>query len=198
MSDRHDEALLAAAGAGDRDAFNELVERYQRVVVQFVYRFLGPAGRSDAEDIAQEVFIRAWKHAARFEPRAKVLTWLLRIATNVSLNERRRRALRRAFGLEAVPEDAVSSSDFAPAADLEADDTAAEVRAALLTLPDKQRAAVVLRHYHDLSYAEIAETLKTSVSAVESLLFRARRSLQDRLAGGENPPQVAPTGGVQS
>ena len=112
MSERADEDLLIAGGRGDRPAFGELVERHHRAVVQFIYRFLGDVDRSTAEDLAQDVFMHAWKAAPSFRARAKVVTWLLQIAKNRSLNYRRGQRLRRMASLdrdEPIVKSAVSS-----------------------------------------------------------------------------------------
>ncbi len=202
MPEREDEDLLISAGQGDREAFGLLVERHHRAVVQFAYRFLANVDRDTAEDLAQDVFLRAWKSAPSFQPRARVLTWLLRLTTNACLNYQRGRRLRRVISLQPdAPENAselpAKFADVSPTPDEEA----ARVRSAVTDLPDSQRAAITLRHFHDFSYVEIAEVLETSVSAVESLLFRARKTLRGRLADLRNPaesPQVLPELGAES
>jgi RNA polymerase sigma-70 factor (ECF subfamily) len=202
MPEREDEDLLISAGQGDREAFGLLVERHHRAVVQFAYRFLGKVDRDTAEDLAQDVFLRAWKSAPSFQPRARVLTWLLRLTTNACLNYQRGRRLRRVISLQpdAPGNDSELPSKPADAASPPDEDTA-RVRSAVAELPDSQRAAITLRHFHDFSYGEIAEVLETSVSAVESLLFRARKTLRGRLADLRNPaesPQVLPELGAES
>ena len=191
---REDEDLMLAAGRGDRDAFAVLVERYHRAVVQFVQRFLGVAGRQTAEDLAQDVFLAAWQVAGSFRPRAKVLTWLLRITTNVCLNYRRGNRLRQAASLSVDGTSGQAGVESEqPDARAMACERAQEVSRAVAGLPTNQRAAVLLRHFHGLPYSEIAAVLDTSVSGVESLLFRARRTLRARLAGeNETAPQVLP------
>ena len=197
MSDRPDEKLLLDAGRGDQRAFGVLVERHHRAIIQFAHRFLGDIGRDVADDLAQEVFLSAWKSAATFKPRAKVSTWLFRIATNACLNYRRRSRLRRTVALEDRREAEVPGPSDRPADH----EHAGVVREAVADLPANQRAAIVLRHFHDFSYAEIAEVLETSVSAVESLLFRARRGLKETLTVARDnsaPPQVFPALGAES
>lgn len=193
---RSAEELLIAAGRGDRQAFATLVERYHRAVMQFIFRFLGDVDRSTTEDLAQDVFLKAWKSAPGYRPRAKALTWLLQIARNTSLNYRRAHRLRQTVSLAEA--DGVVDEGVAGEADSQSQDRARGVQAALMTLPHKQRAAIVLRHYLDLTYSDIAETLGVSVSAVESLLFRARTSLRDLLAQEGNihssPQVIRPSG----
>ncbi len=172
---------MLAAGDGDRAAFAGLVERRQRVILSFVYRFLPRVEWDDAEDLAQDVFLSAWKSAPSYRPQASVMTWLLRIARNTCLNHQRARRLRRTESLDDGRADAAA----APGSALDdADDAAAQcerIRAALGSLPHQQRAAVVLKYFHDLSYVEIADVLDTSVAGVESVLFRARRTLRTLL-----------------
>ena len=194
MSQQCDEDLLLAAGRGDRQAFGRLVERHHRAVVQFIYRFLGDVDRNSAEDLAQDVFLKAWKGARSYRPRAKASTWLLRIARNTSLNYRRSHRLRRTLPLDegdarnqATPNQVTD--------DTGARERAHDIQAMIASLPDRQRAAIILRHYQELVYSDIAAVLGISVSAVESLLFRARAALRDRLTVREadlNSPQVSP------
>ncbi len=195
-----DAELLLAAGRGDRNAFGVLVERYHRTVVQFVYRFLADVDRDTAEDLTQDVFVKAWEAASGFEPRAAVLTWLLRIATNTGLNYRRWRRLRRALslasgGLVSAPDPKAGSPEGRPARA----DEAERVRSAVAQLPPNQRAAIVLRHFHEMSYKDVADVLETSVPAVESLLFRARRTLERELrpVASEHWPQVSGEPGAE-
>ncbi|MCP4249923.1 MAG: RNA polymerase sigma factor [bacterium] len=193
-SARDDATLLAAAGRGDRGAFAALVERHQQPVCRFIQRYLGTADRDAVEDLAQDVFLIAWKAASTFEPRAKVTTWLLRVAANRCLNYRRGRALRRATSLEATDR-AADLPAGSPSAEQQMDrgEQMVGVRAAVAALSPKQRVAIVLRHFHDLPYVEIAQVLGISVSAVESTLFRARQSLRAGLARAtaDESPQVS-------
>jgi RNA polymerase sigma-70 factor (ECF subfamily) len=194
MADRLDQELMSAAGRGDRDAFGVLVRRYHRSVMQFACRFLGISDRSTAEDLAQEVFLAAWRAAPSFRPRAgvRVFSWLLRITTNICLNHRRSVALRTTAPIGADGEPCTPAHGQ-PEAVVAIDERARQVRAAIAQLPPAQRTAILLREFHDLSYAEIAEVIDTSVSAVESLLVRARRNLSVNLAEWkvQNVPQVS-------
>lgn len=172
---------MLAAGRGDRDAFTVLVDRHYPAIVRFAQRFLDNVGRDAAEDIAQDVFMTVWRRAATFEPRATVAAWLYRTATRACIDYRRRQRFRRALSLWSAPTSELENSDAGPAAAPERDERAANVRQAITELPSRQRAALVLRHYHEFSYADIAEVLELSTSSVESLLFRARRGLETRL-----------------
>jgi len=189
---------MVAAGRGDREAFADLIERHQGAVIQFIFRFLGTVGRDTAEDLAQDVFLKAWTSARSYRPKAKVLTWLLHLARNTALNYRRGQRLRRTVPLEHAGERAAAGPADAGAASAE---RAAEVQAAIAALPDKQRATIILRHYLGLAYTDIAETQGVSIAAVESLLFRARDSLRTSLGPpqrkDESAPQVSAPSGAE-
>jgi len=181
--DAEDIRLMGLVGAGDDRAFEQLVERHQRLVVGTVGRMLGTG--SDAEDIAQQVFVRVWKNAKRYEPRAKFTTWLLKITRNLVFNELRRRSRHPQVPLQSESEEEErplkDDHAVAPDASLLAHELQEAVDAAIANLPETQRMAVILRRYDELSYEEIAETLDQSVSAVKSLLFRARTELRENL-----------------
>ncbi len=194
-----DNDLMLAAGQGDRGAFGILVERHHCAILQFASRFLATPDRGAAEDLAQDVFLAAWKAAPAFRPRAGVLTWLLRITTNMCINYRRDSRLRKAAALDGdgMPPSPGPDTDC-PETQAIADERAEKVRMAIADLPPNQRAATLLRHFHGLSYGEVANVLDTSVPAVESLLFRARRTLQATLATENEPtPQVSPEARVE-
>ena len=181
--DAEDIRLMELAGTGDERAFEQLVERHQRLVVGTVGRMLGSG--SDAEDIAQQVFVRVWKNVKRYEPRAKFTTWLLKITRNLVFNELRRRSRHPQVPLQAEAEEEErplkDEQAVAPDASLLEHELQEAVDAAIASLPETQRMAVILRRYEDLSYEEIAEALDQSVSAVKSLLFRARTELRQSL-----------------
>ena len=181
--DAEDIRLMELAGAGEEKAFEQLVERHQRLVVGTVGRMLGSG--SDAEDIGQQVFVRVWKNAKRYEPRAKFTTWLLKITRNLVFNELRRRSRHPQVPLQAEADEEErplkDEHAVAPDASLLEHELQEAVDAAIANLPETQRIAVILRRYEELSYEEIAEALDQSVSAVKSLLFRARTELRQSL-----------------
>ena len=174
---------MGLASAGDMAAFEQLVERHQRLVVGTVGRMLGT--NSDAEDIAQQVFVRVWKNLKRYEPRAKFTTWLLKITRNLVFNELRRRSRHPAVPLQSETDEEErplkDENAVSPDATLLEHELQEAVDAAIAQLPETQRMAVILRRYEELSYEEIAEALGQSVSAVKSLLFRARTELRENL-----------------
>jgi RNA polymerase sigma-70 factor (ECF subfamily) len=178
-----DVALMARIGAGDHAAFRALVERHQDAVVGTVAKMLG--NPSDAEDIAQQAFLRVWRHAARYRPDAKFTTYLFTITRNLVFNESRRRSRRK----EVSSDEREENSHLQVAADESAQPDSEVLRAelqqavdaAIAALPEAQRLAVVLRRYEQMPYEEIAEVLKLSLPAVKSLLFRARTSLRSAL-----------------
>ena len=181
--DAEDVRLMALVSAGDTGAFEQLVERHQRLVIGTVTRMLG--NNSDAEDIAQQVFVRVWKSAKRYVPRAKFTTWLLKITRNLVFNELRRRSRHAQVSLQSETEEEErpirDEHATAPDASLLEQELQKAIDAAIANLPETQRLAVILRRYEELSYEEIAETLEQSVSAVKSLLFRARTELRTSL-----------------
>jgi RNA polymerase sigma-70 factor, ECF subfamily len=180
------EDLMEKVAAGDPDAFETLVTRHQTSVLNLIYRFIGD--RTQAHDLAQDVFLRVWQTANRYEPRAKFTTWIYRITTNLCLNELKSARRRRWFPFHRSEGDRETPieetlSDGSPTAEdfLVAKERSRQISEALQSLPDNQRMALVLKRYDDLSYNEIAGILDCSVSAVESLLVRAKRTLQTKL-----------------
>jgi RNA polymerase sigma factor (sigma-70 family) len=182
--DAEDVRLMRLVARGDTSAFEKVIERHQALVAGTAARMLG--SNSDVEDIAQQVFIRVWKSARRYVPRAKFTTWLLKITRNLVFNELRR-AKRRAQvslqpepGAEEIP--LKDETNPAPDASLLEDELQRAIEEAIMQLPESQRMALVLRRYEQLSYEEIAEVLDLSVPAVKSVLFRARTELRSRLS----------------
>jgi RNA polymerase sigma-70 factor (ECF subfamily) len=174
---------MQLVGSGDTAAFQELVERHQALVAGTIGHMLG--NNSDVEDLAQQVFIRVWKNAKRYVPRAKFTTWLLTITRNLVFNELRRRKRHALVPLQTGTEgEELQLKDergATPDESLLEDELRQAVDAAIAQLPETQRMALVLRRYQELSYDEIADVLHQSVPAVKSLLFRARTELRERL-----------------
>ncbi len=169
-----DEALMAAVAGGDLDAFGELVARHQRSAWNAAYRFLGNA--ADAEDVAQEAFLRILDSAARYRPTAAFRTYLYRIVTRLCFDHARRQRLRRHEPLADAAERAPRPDEAAVLGE-----RAAAVQHAVDELPSAQKMAVILRYYEGLGYQEIATALDTTVKGAERLLARARTTLESRL-----------------
>jgi RNA polymerase sigma-70 factor (ECF subfamily) len=182
--DAEDVRLMSMVGRGDTQAFERLIERHQTLVLGTVARMLG--SNSDVEDLAQQVFLRVWRSAGRYVPRARFTTWLLKITRNLVFNEMRRTKRQGLVPIQTDPQgedlplkDETSQS---PAESLLEHELQQAIEEAIIELPETQRMALVLRRYEGRSYEEIAEILDLSVPAVKSVLFRARTELRTRLA----------------
>jgi len=180
------EELMARIAEGDDEAFEILVNHHQTSVLNLIYRFVGD--RTQAKDLSQEVFLRVWQGAKTYKPEAKFATWIYRITANLCFNELKSSRRKKWFSFYRYDEDEGNTieetlSDGSPTAEdlLLARERSREISDALQSLPDNQRMALVLKRYDDLSYQEIAKILNCSVSAVESLLVRAKRNLQEKL-----------------
>lgn len=176
LADLDEPALVSACLAGQREAFDIIVERHRRAVYQLCYRFVG--NHEDASDLSQDVFIRAFRALGRFRGDSSLATWLYRIAVNVSLNKVGAKQ-PQTEPIDARPH--VDSRAVDPASKLLRGERAAQVRAAIACLPKKQRATVILRIYHELSHEEIAGVLGSSVGAVKTNFFHALAKLRNLL-----------------
>jgi RNA polymerase sigma-70 factor (ECF subfamily) len=180
-----DLAWMSLVKNGDSDAFRELIEAHQHRVIGTIAKMLG--GESDAQDIAQQVFVRVWKSAPRYEPTAKFTTWLFKITRNLVFNELRRRKRHPAQSLESLTEEGdrpfqtADPNTKSPAVTLLDAEMQQAIQAAIDELPETQRMAIILRRYEDISYEEIGEILDLSVPAVKSVIFRARTELREKL-----------------
>lgn len=179
-----DQALMKRVARGDAGAFRELSETHLKAIVTFSYRMLW--SQAEAEDIAQETFLRAWQHADDYEPKAKLSTWLHRIARNLAI-DRLRKQKSRGEHYSHDDEREVAPESGRPSRLLAQKTTAISVQEALSQLPERQSSALTLCHEQGYSNPEIAEILECSVEAVESLLSRGRRALRELLKQ-ENEP----------
>ncbi len=182
-----DVRLMLQVRDDDAAAFEELVLRYQQRLVNIFEHLLGK--RDQAEDLAQEVFLRVYRSRKSYVPGAKFSTWLFTIANNVASNARRTRSRRREVNLQ--PRDSgamrtrpldsmlMASSGQMPARQLDKAEMRDIVRMAVGTLNDRQRMAVLLNKFEDMSYADIAETMDLTPQAIKSLLSRARVNLRE-------------------
>jgi RNA polymerase sigma-70 factor (ECF subfamily) len=174
-----DVALMLRFQKGDEAAFEELVKRHTRPILNLVYRYVGDASR--AEDVAQDIFVKVYRARMKYEPKAKFSTWLYRVAVNHCLNDIRSRKSQPS--LAAPINDLLEHpSGEDPDARLRREELRRAVKDALDDLPENQRLAVLLARYEELSYEEIAETMGMSLEAVKSVLFRAKENLQRALA----------------
>ena len=175
MQDKSDEDLLVLVGGGDRQAYRILVERHGRRVLAMARRMTG--NLAEAEDVAQDAFLRVWLRAGAWRDQgAKFTTWLYRVVMNLCLDRRRRKPM-------APLEAAGDPVDHRPNAEsvVATGERSQQVDAALAALADRQRAALVLSYYEGLSNLVAAAALDISVAALESLLVRARRALRAEL-----------------
>ena len=173
-----DERLIALTAHGDEQAFERIMQKYQQAVFNTIYRYTG--SRDDVQDLAQEIFIKVWRNAAKFKGKSKFSTWLYRIVANHCINYRRRRR-KDHVSLDEMAEKGQTPEALRVEPDWEARYTAEYVRKAVDELPDRQRMALVLSQFEGRSYKEIAEIMKVSLSSVESLIFRARSRLKQKL-----------------
>lgn len=181
MSDPTILEWVNAALEGDQEAFAEIVYSYQDAVYNLCYRMLGE--RTEAEDAAQEAFLRAYLNLSRYDTARSFKTWLLSIASNYCIDRLRRRRLQW-LSLDDEPTAdhlALSSDEPEPETAALLREHSKAVQALLAELSPDYRAAVILRYWYDYSYAEIADMMDTTESAVKSRLFRARQALADRL-----------------
>jgi RNA polymerase sigma-70 factor (ECF subfamily) len=182
-----DAALMLRVKRGDRVAFTALVEKYKQPVMNFVYRSL--RDETEAEDLAQNVFLQVYKSRARYERTAKFSTWLFTIARNLCLNEIRRRSRHPAESIE----ETISENEDAPPRQYEdkkislptenvlQGELSGKIEEALAGLPENQRTAILLCRHDELSYEEIARVLGCSLSATKSLIHRGRETLKEKL-----------------
>jgi RNA polymerase sigma-70 factor (ECF subfamily) len=175
--------IMAAVAKGNFSAFRLIVERHHRPLINFVSKFVGD--RAMAEDIAQEVFLRVFKAAKDYRPKARFKTWLFKIATNYCLNEirasKRRPQFVDLFELNEAGFLAVAPAEYCPEKKSENEELGNILRAAIARLPEKQKTSLLLQKYEGFSYEEISHFMGCSVSAVESLIQRARQNLKKAL-----------------
>lgn len=182
-----DSDLMLRVREGDRAAFAQLVEKYRQPVMNLVYRTLPDA--TEAEDLAQHVFLQVYKSAHRYEASARFSTWLFTIARNLCLNEIRRRSRHPADSLDETYADqddqpirqAVEVKTFSPPEALLHGELEAKVEEALAALPEKQRTAILMCRSDEFSYEDMARVLGCTVSATKSLIHRGRETLKEKL-----------------
>ena len=173
--------LIERANEGDQAAFGTLVERYQNAVYNLAYRMLGSP--EEAEDAAQEIFVRIYRQLARYDPERKFSTWVLTIATNYCIDQLRRRRMQLVPLENIIPW--ARAREAGPEGEALSRESRDEVQRLLRELPEKYRAVLILRYWQDLSCAEIADILKLPEGTVKTQLHRARKALGQLIEGQE-------------
>lgn len=173
MTSGEDRSLVEASLAGDRAAFGRLIEKYKKPLYNVTYKITGSL--DDAMDATQTAFLSAYENLDRFDSRQRFFSWIYRIAVNqaIDLVKRRREG--------ALPEILPDRSDAGPEAQYESAETARWIQRAILSLTEEQRVVIVLRHYLDLSYQEMAELIDIPTKTVKSRLYSARQKLRELL-----------------
>ena len=183
-ANEEDVALMTLVACGDESAFARLVEKHQQAVLGTIAKMTNQS--PDTEDIAQQVFIRLWKSAKRYQPTAKFTTFLFTITRNLVFNASRQKTRRKEHSLEQQEDESHRTAEdqsigARPDDNLAQQELREIVDRAIASRPEKQRLAVILRRYEQMPYEEIASVLELSVSAVKSQLFRARTALRESL-----------------
>ena len=180
-----DAELVVRALSGREDGFEELVRRYQRPIVAYVYRMVGDYDA--ALDLAQEVFIKVYNSLGRYRPEFKFSTWIYRIAHNAAIDHLRRQGASRTEEMEVAGEGGstfekpLASKSLTPEQETERGERRAEIEEVVAKLPPAYRELIVLRHSHDLSYDEIAEVTGLPLGTVKNRIFRAREAMRELL-----------------
>jgi RNA polymerase sigma-70 factor (ECF subfamily) len=182
-----DAAIMLRVAVGDESAFNYLVGKYHRAMINFLYRMV--RSQAVAEELAQEVFLRVYRSRESYRAEAKFTTWLYRIATNLAVNyarDTRHERTAQSVYLDAPDEETGTTPDVAddePTVEqrILRDERMAAIRSHVMALPERQRMAVLMHKYQGMDYRQIGDVLKISESATKSLLFRAYQTLRDKL-----------------
>ncbi len=179
MHSDQDERLMLAVAKGNLEAFNEIVLRHQNTAWKVAYRFLGDA--MEAEDIAQEAFIKILEAAPRYQPKARFRTYLYQVIIRLCIDHTRKKHPAYTDEISGMPDHSPDPGEF-----LEDREHEIKIKKVLHSLPPHQKIAMILKYYEGLRYADIALAMKTSVKSVEGLIRRARVTLQTRLARLQN------------
>ena len=183
-----DNQLMQKAGSGDRAAFKELIKKHQGTVTGIIYRYTG--NHNEVEDLAQDIFLKIYKAADSYVPRAQFKTWLYKVVANHCLNffrSQKRKAFITSLD-QSLSEDhnphiqRTDAQKEQPEILLQQQELHIALKKALSELPERQRMAIILHRFEGLSYKEVADTLGSSLSAVESLIFRAMNNLKEKLS----------------
>ena len=183
-----DNQLMQKAGSGDRTAFKQLVQKHQRTVTGIIYRYTG--NHNEVEDLAQDIFLKIYKAANSYVPRAQFKTWLYKVVANHCLNffrSQKRKpfisSLDQSLAEEYNPHiQRTEEQQKQPELILQQQELHTALKSALSELPERQRMAIILHRFEGLSYKEIATVMGSSLSSVESLIFRAMNNLKEKLS----------------
>lgn len=184
--EKEEKALIKEAQRGNILAFERLVKRYDRQVMQVAYNMLNHV--QDAEDVYQEIFVRVFKNLRRFKFRSAFSTWLYRVVVNTCINHQRKRRKRPQHSLNEAHENSretwlatLKGNELSPEDAILNQELSQEITAAVQQLSEKQKAVFVLRHYHGKKLKDIAEILNCTEGTVKNYLFRATQKMQKRL-----------------
>lgn len=177
MKNEEDIQLMLRFKEGDISAFAEIFNKYKKEVLNTVYRIIG--NRDEAEDLSQEVFLRIYNAGKRYKPTAEFKTYLRKIAMNVCFSHLRRKKILKFISLDRFFKDKEQHLETSNPENIQIqEELKSFLKEAILKLPENQRMAIVLRHYNNLSYEEIANVINLTPQAVKSLIFRARENLK--------------------
>ena len=184
MTGQTDLQLIGRFQNGDETAFNQIVLRYQQKVYWIARRYV--SDHNDADDVVQEVFVKAYAALRSFRKDAAIATWLYRITVNQALNVLRWKKVKTFLSLDELISERVSDEPT-PHEMLESNERRSLIREAVAVLPEKQKAVFVLRYFEELSYEEIAETLKTSIGGLKANYFHAVKKIQEYVRNADGP-----------
>ncbi len=174
-----DNVLIDQFLDGDENAFKILIDKYKRKIYLTAYRLLG--NHEDANDITQEVIIKTYKELKNFRRESSIYTWLYRITTNLSLNELKKKKIRKYFDFDEIEDWLFKDEKQSPELSYRENELSNRIQEAINKLPEKQRVVFTLRYYDGLSYDEISEILGTSIGALKANYFHAINKLQKEL-----------------
>jgi RNA polymerase sigma-70 factor (ECF subfamily) len=180
LREDQDASLISSCRRGDRDALGELVSRYEKPVFNAAYRMLG--NRTEASDVTQNVFLKVFEHLDGYEPKFRFFSWIYRIALNESIDQLQRRQRLELPGGDEFIDNQAASTTSGPDDLVDASQMHDFVQAALMELQQDYRAVIVLRHFADCSYEQMAEILHVPEKTVKSRLYSARQAMKEKLS----------------